>query len=92
MTSAPDFDQYGYPNGGAKTGPAWRAAWDLLGQLGEATAAELVPTMMVVSGLDRRKSAEELLRRARRSGLLTVTYQKRNDRRTAVYQRAETGE
>jgi hypothetical protein len=72
---APDFGDSGYPNLGQQIGPAWRAAWLVLSDGDEHTVTELTAAMMPAGGIMDR-TARNLLRQARREGILTQRYER----------------
>lgn len=69
QTEAPDFNESTYPNQGAQIGPAWRAAWRVLRDGREHTVTELAAEMCQAGGIQDR-TARNLLRQARREGIL----------------------
>lgn len=52
-TTAPDFSETCYPSRGEKIGPAWRAVWDELHLIDEATGADLADLMCDLTGITR---------------------------------------
>jgi hypothetical protein len=83
--NAPDFTE-GYPSKGKRIGPAWQHIWDMLGARPWAGPG-LVAATADRFGLERTTVAN-LLRSARRAGVLEVQYKIIERRKTAVYRRA----
>lgn len=71
-TDAPSISG-NYPLAGEKIGPAWRAAWSQLSQKTWADAASLAGELAAQHGLSQ-KTLANLLREARKAGLLEVRY------------------
>lgn len=87
LTDKPRSD---YPLSGAKTGPAWRAAWDCLRDW-YADPDSYAPSSMVAEYvLDRvpdvsADTVKNLLLSAERFGVLVKTYRDVNSRRQAAF-------
>ena len=76
--SPPDFGKTGYPSGGARIGTAWLAAWRVLCDGQWHNRAELTPVMMEAGDVVS-VTTENLLRSARRFGILETRRTKRAD-------------
>lgn len=74
----PNFERE-YPLAGAQIGPAWRAAWALLSD-GEWHSKIEIEPVMCEAGPVVPVTALNLLRQARRAGLLEVRRTTRPDR------------
>lgn len=73
----PNFERE-YPLAGARIGPAWRAAWELL-QDGEWHGKIEIESAMCEAGPVASITAMNLLRQARRAGLLETRRTTRPD-------------
>jgi len=71
---APDFGRSGYPSRGELIGPAWQAMWDDLAE-DRWTFADVAISGGCAAGV-QPKTALNLLRSARRAGILEVEYRK----------------
>jgi len=77
---APDFGDSGYPGLGQQIGPGWRAAWALLRDGDEHRVSDLA-AVMTKAGAIQDRTARNLLRQARREGILTQRYERVPGRR-----------
>lgn len=87
LTDRPRSD---YPLSGAKTGPAWRAAWDGLREA-YATEGEYVPASIIATAVVQKvpgvspDTVKNLLLSAERYGVLIKRYTVYNSRNQAAY-------
>lgn len=82
---APNFTSSGsYPLGGERIGPAWRAAWAALLAEPHGVSAPTLKAAMCTAADVVDKTAELLLQKARRAGVLEVHYVQ-GHRRVAWY-------
>jgi hypothetical protein len=87
---APDFAGT-YPSSGELIGPAWQAAWDALCKEGWIPGDELAQIMCACVNIEL-KTAKNLLRQARKVGVLSAKREGASRYSTPDYRIAKSGD